>query len=131
MFGATSIVKISDKYKRLFSGYRIAFDGEDWWSFDNDTTTNVIIFGVDDDSSSYVDNCKNKFLMLGLGPTFAINGSFGSPDKKFNITFTKANTKLCLSLHYNADNNCLFVNGKEIINLKPTIKMLIFQLHFV
>ena len=35
-------------------------------------------------------------------------------DKKITINFTKANTKFCLSLHYNADNNYLFVNGKEI-----------------
>ena len=35
-------------------------------------------------------------------------------DKKITINFTKANTKFCLCLHYNADNNYLFVNGKEI-----------------
>ena len=35
-------------------------------------------------------------------------------NKKIAINFTKANTKFCLSLHYNADNNYLFVNGKEI-----------------
>ena len=28
--------------------------------------------------------------------------------------FTKANTKFCLSLHYNGANRYLFVNGKEI-----------------
>ena len=51
--------------------------------------------------------------MLGEGTTFAINGSFGSPEKKFNISFSKANTKLCLSLHYNTDNSYLFLNGKR------------------
>ena len=35
--------------------------------------------------------------------------------KMFSINFSKENTKLCLSLHYNADNNFLFVNGKETI----------------
>ena len=32
--------------------------------------------------------------------------------KKFSIDFGKANTKFCLSLHYNVDNSDLFVNGK-------------------
>ena len=30
------------------------------------------------------------------------------------IDFTKVNTKFCLSLHYNAANSYLFVNGTEI-----------------
>ena len=42
---------------------------------------------------------------------YGINGSFGLSE--FRINFTKANTKLCLSLHYNADNSYLF-NGKEM-----------------
>ena len=34
--------------------------------------------------------------------------------KKFSVNFSKANTKICLSLHYSADNSYLFVNEKEI-----------------
>ena len=45
-----------------------------------------------------------------------INESFGSPGKMFN--FSKANTKFCLSLYYNADNSYLLVNGKEIFKFK-------------
>ena len=59
--------------------------------------------------------------MLGEDPNFRINGSFASPEKKFSINFSEANTKLCLSLHYNADNSHLFVNGKKSLNLKLTI----------
>ena len=86
------------------------FGGAASWSFDNDTARNVLIFGVDNRSSSYVENRKNNFLVLGEGPTFRINGSFGSPEKNVSINFSKANTKLCLSLHYNADNIYLFAN---------------------
>ena len=50
--------------------------------------------------------------------------------KKFNNNFTKANTKFCLSIHDNADNIYLFVNGKKYLNLKLKIKMLTFQLNF-
>ena len=38
------------------------------------------------------NNCKNNFLILG------INEIFESPEKKFSINFTKANTKLCLKI---------------------------------
>ena len=42
----------------------------------------LIIIGVDNSSSSHSGNGKNNFLILGNGPTFGINGSFGLPEKK-------------------------------------------------
>ena len=53
--------------------------------------------------------------MSGEGPTYSINGSLGSPEEKFSISF-------CLSLHYNADNNYLFVTGKEIFEFNASNK---------
>ena len=50
--------------------------------------------------------------------------------KKFSIIFTKASTKLCLSLHYNADNSYFFVNGKEIIRFKAGNKNVNFLSRF-
>ena len=114
----------------MYSGYGITFDGTNCWSFGNGTARNDTFFGVDNSSSSHVDNRKNNFLILGLGPTFAINGSLGSPDKKFNISFPNANTKFCLSLHYNADNSYLFDNGKEIIKFKAGKKNVNFLTKF-
>ena len=134
MFGVTNLVKNSDKTKWVYSGYGIAFDGAGLWSFGNDFATNITILGADNSSSSHVDNYKNKFIILGGGPTSDINGSFGSHEKKVSIHFTKANTRSCLNLHYNLENSYLAVNGKEIYNstsLKLIIKMLIFQLNFV
>ena len=61
----------------MYSGYGITFDGACLWSFDNDTAINVIIFGNDDSFLPHSDNRKNKFLVLGEGRTFGINGSFG------------------------------------------------------
>ena len=130
LFGATNIVKNCDKGKLVYSGYGIAFDGEDWWSFRNGTARNVIIFGIDSSSSSHVDNRKNNFLILGLGPNFGINASFASLEKKFSINFTKENTKICLSLHYNADNSYLVVNGKEINKFKADNKNVNFPTRF-
>ena len=42
--------------------------------------------------------------------------------KKINFNFSKAKAKFCLSLHYNSDNNYLFVNGKEIYKFKTSCK---------
>ena len=36
----------------------------------------------------------------------------------YSISFTKKNTKFCLSLYYNRTNSYLFVNGTEIIKFK-------------
>ena len=33
-------------------------------------------------SSSHAHNHNNIFIVLNLGPTFRINGSFGSPEQK-------------------------------------------------
>ena len=130
LFGATSIVKNSDKERYVYSGYRITFDRAGSWSFDNDTAKNVIIIGVYNSSSSHADNRKNNFLVLGEGPTFGINGSFGSPEKRFSINFSKAKTKFCLSLHYNADNGYLFVNGQAISKSKADNKNNTFPTQF-
>ena len=49
--------------------------------------------------------------------------------KIFSINFSKARTRLCLSLHYNGDNNYLFVNGKESM-FRQIIKMSTFHPNF-
>ena len=109
----------------MYRGYGITFDSAGYWSFDNDSARNVIIFGADKGSSSHPDNRNNNFLILGQDPTFGINGSFGSPEKKFDINFSKANTSFCLSLLYNHYNSWVFLlMEKKSLNLKLTIEML-------
>ena len=81
MFGANIIVKNDDKEKYVYSGYGLAFDVKVSCSFNDDFARNVIIFGVDNSSSSHTDNLKNDFLILGEGPTFGISGSFGAPER--------------------------------------------------
>ena len=97
LFGATSVVKNSDKKKYVYSGYGIIFDSAGSWIFDNDFSRNVmIIVGVDNSSSSHADKRKNDFVMLAEGPTFEINGIFGLSEKNFSINFSKENTKFAL-----------------------------------
>ena len=62
--------------------------------------------------------------------TFGINGSFSSPKEKFDISFSKVNTKFCLRLHCNGDNSYLFVNGKEILKLEANNKNVNFPAQF-
>ena len=52
------------------------------------------------------------------GLTFGVDGSFGSPEKKFSIYVNKEGTRFSLSLHYNGDYSYWFVNGKEIFKFK-------------
>ena len=98
--------------------------------FGNDSAWNVTIFGDDNSSSSRPGNRKNNFLILRQGPTYCINGNLGSPEKKFSIHFTKANTKFCLSLCYNADNSYLFINGNKFFKFKADNKNVNFQTQF-
>ena len=70
----------------VFSGYGIAFDGADSWSFGNDLARNVQLY------ISYIfsNNRKKNFLGLGEGPVNDINGTFGFSEKKVGINFDKA-----------------------------------------
>ena len=125
LFGATNIVKNNDKEKYVYGRYGITFNSAGVWSFDNDTARNVIIFAVDNSSSSHSDNRQNNVLILG--PTFGINGSFGAPEKKFGINFSKANTKFCCKVYIIMViiDICLLM-GKKSSNLKLKITMLTF-----
>ena len=98
----------------VYSGYGMTFDSAGPWSFDNDFAT---LFCAVNSSSSHFDNRKNNFLILGECPIDGINESFGLPEKKFNINFSKRNTKFFLGLHCNAGNSYFFVNGKEIFKV--------------
>ena len=66
----------------MYSCYGITFDSTCLWTFDNDTARNVIILGVDNSSSFHAEKLENKFLALGEGATFGINGGFGPLEKK-------------------------------------------------
>ena len=85
----TNIVKNSDKEKYVYNGYGIAFDGKGGWRFGNDPAKNVVIFEVDNSSSSHTHNLKNDFLILGEGPTFVINGNFGASENELTLISVK------------------------------------------
>ena len=69
MLGTVKLTRNADKSKFTYNGQGIAFDGKDYWIFDNYIARNIAIFGVGNSSSSHIDNPKHNFLVLGEGPT--------------------------------------------------------------
>ena len=118
LFGSVKLTKNADIDKYGYSGYGIGFDRETSFSFGNEIGKNVIIFGVDMSSSAKIDNRKKD---IRKGPTHGLRHTL-SAEKLYSINFTKTNTKLCLSLHYNGANSYLFVNGTEIIKFKEIFR---------
>ena len=91
-----------DEYK--YSKYGIAFDGTSRFSFPGGGNgQNVIIFGVDMNSSIHIDNKGKDISILGKGPTQ--RWTFIDCGKNAFVNFSKDNTKFCLSLHYNGANS--------------------------
>ena len=70
LFGAVSLTKNADVNKYKYSGYGIAFDRTSSFSFPGGGNgQNVIIFGVDMNSSVHVDNKGKDILILRKGPS--------------------------------------------------------------
>ena len=117
LFGAVKLTKHVDIDLYKCSGYCIGFDRKGYFSIGDEVGRNVIIFGVDMSSSSYIDNKKKDIIAFGKGPTQVLEHIL-AVEKLCSINFTKQNTKFCLSFHYNETNSYLLVNGKEIIKFK-------------
>ena len=91
MFGAVSLTKNADIDKYKYSGYGIGFDSHKFFSHPSGGTgRNVIIFGVEMNSSSMIDNRKKDILILGKGPTQGLEHTH-SAEKINSINFTENN----------------------------------------
>ena len=88
MFGSVKLTKNADIDKYGYSGYDIGFDKETSFSIGNETSKNVIIFGVDMSSSSKIDNRKKDILILGKEPTQGLEHTL-SAEKLYSVNFTK------------------------------------------
>ena len=105
-------------HKYDYSGYRIGFDRRSSFSFPGSGFgQNVLIFGVDMNSSAHIDNKKKDKLVLGKGITQGLEHTL-TAEKMYSINFTVKKMKFCLTLHYNGANSYLFVNGTEIYKFK-------------
>ena len=115
LFGAVSLTKNADIDQYKYSGYGIGFDRKVEFSFGSrGFGRNCIILRADMSSSSHANNKKNNILVLGKDFVQGINGTTIYVEKLCSINFTENNKKFCLSLHYNGNNNYLFVKDTNI-----------------
>ena len=118
LFGAVTLTKNADIKKYKYSGYCIGFDRRSIFSFTGGGFgQNAVIFGADMSTSTHIDNKRKYILVLGRGPTQALESTL-TAEKMYSINFTVTKKNFCLSLHYNGANSYLFVNGTEIIKFK-------------
>ena len=63
-FGTVILTRNTIKDKFIYNGREIAFDGAGLWSFGIVFARNIMVFGVDNISSSHTDNRENMFLSI-------------------------------------------------------------------
>ena len=82
------MTKNADIDKYGYSGYGIAFDRHEMFSFPRTGLgRNIIIFGVDVISSTKIDDRKKDILILGKGPRQSLEHTL-SVEKMYSINFT-------------------------------------------
>ena len=52
-------------------------------------------------SSVHIGNNKKDILILGIGPTQALDDTKLSAEAQYSISFSKSNRTFCLNLYYN------------------------------
>ena len=93
MICAVTLTKNTDIDKYGYSGYGIGFDRRSSFSFPSGGFgQNVLIFGVDMSFSAHIDNKKKDILILGKGPTQALETT---AEKIYSINFT-VTKKICI-----------------------------------
>ena len=127
LFGAMQITKNATDYdKNNYKGYGICFDERSEFGHTitecghahTTDTRNVLIFGADMSFSVHATNRANHIYLMGTGLTQGINDTTIYAEKNFYRNFTDFGKKCVLSLHYNGDNNYLFVNGRQELKFK-------------
>ena len=88
-FDAVRLIGNADENEFTCNGQEIEFDRKDIWNYENDFARNVLIFGVDNTSSSHTDNQKNSFLVLGEGQTKDMSDRLVQQKRKLALTSVK------------------------------------------
>ena len=119
LFKSVKLTKNVGPGKYSFSGFGIGFDTRGEYSLpDSNIGKNIIISGVDMNSSVHIDNKGKDISILGKGPTRGFDGATLTAEARYSINFTQSNRKVCLSLHYNGSNNFLFTHTTKICQFK-------------
>ena len=111
--------KNADQDKYLYSGFGTGFDTLIEFSLRDDSVgKNVIILGINMNSSFHMGNKGKDILILRKGPTQGLTDPTLIAETQYSINFTRPSIKFCLSLHYNGSNSFLFLNATKIYQFK-------------
>ena len=92
LFGAVNLTKNADVEKYGYSGFGVGFDRRSSFTFPGGGFgQNVLIFGVDINSSAHIDSKKKYILVLGKGPTQGLEHTL-TATKMYSINFTLKRT---------------------------------------
>ena len=81
----------------------------------------ITTFGPDLSSSVHLDNKGKGIIILGKGPTQALEDTTLTAEAKYSIIFIQSGKRFLWSLHYNGSNSLLFVNAAELYQYKAKI----------
>ena len=76
----------------------------------------------------HANNQAKDVLVLGHALIQKIDDTKIYAENMYSPNFTVANKTFCLSLHYNANDSYLFVNGKEVIKFEAKKQSLVRKL---
>ena len=131
LFGAVTLTKNVDIDKYRYSGYGIGFDRRSSFSFPGGGFgQNIIIFGVDMNSSIHFDNKGKDILILGKGRTQGLGEHSLTSEKMYSINFRVTKKKFCLSYIIMVQIVIYLSMVQKFINLKQKILKL-KQVHYV
>ena len=98
LFGGIKLAKDADLEKYSYSGCSIGCDTRIEFSLpDSSIGKNVIIYGVELNSSGHIDNKGKDILILGKGPTQELSDTKLTAETQYLMNFTRSNIKFCLS----------------------------------
>ena len=133
LFVAMQITKnATDNSKNNYKGYGICFDERSKFSHLTEdgrahttNSRNVLIFGVDMSFSAHATNRANHMYLIGDGLTQGINDTTLYVEKNCWKNFTDPGKKFIVSLNYNGDESCFFVNGRQELKFKAKTDQLV------
>ena len=128
LFGSIQITKNADTSKYEYKGYGICFDEGDTFSIGNiKNGKSVLIFGAHESSLTHTNNKANNIFVVGDGFVQGINDTTLYAEKIYSQNFTQPNKKFVLSLHYNNNDNYLFINGKQELKFKAKSSQVLIE----
>ena len=115
LFGAMQITKNFDTSEYDYKGYGICFDKRSQFGH---TVTEGGFAHTTNAKNVHKTNRENHIYVMGDGLTQGIHDTTLYAEKNFYRNFTDPGKKFILSLHYNGDDSCLFVNGRQELKFK-------------